>query len=240
MPDPLTGIAAAGALGSAYMQKEGARKAGRAQMAAADRAADIQREQYGVSKGYYEPYYQTGTAANNALAQRLGIGGDTSSAGYGELLKPFSMADYQQDPGYQFLLQEGLKQLQGRAAARGGALSGATLKGVQGYTQGLASREYGNAYQRYVEQQQNRYNMLRGQQGMGFQAGGSLADLSNQYAANMANIAMGKGNIEAQKTASEYGAYGNMLNVGTDLAMRKFGGNAPGSVVNPNTIKDNI
>ena len=226
MPNPLVAVAG-GLLGKSYLEKEGARKAGRAAMSAADRAADIQREQYDISKGYYQPYYETGTAANKLLAQRLGIGGDAGAAGYGELLKPFSMADYQQDPGYQFRLQEGLKQLQGKAAARGGALSGATLKGVQGYAQGLASQEYGNAYDRYIQQQQNRYNMLAAQQGMGLRTGGSLADLSSQYGANAANIALGKGNIEAQKTAAEYGAYGNMLNVGTDLAMQKFGGAKP-------------
>lgn len=223
MPAPVVAYAAAGALGSAYMKKEGARKAARAQMSDADRASDIQKEQYGVSKGYYEPYYQTGTAANNALAQRLGIGGDASSAGYGELLRPFSMADYQQDPGYQFRLQEGLKQLQGMAGARGGLLSGATIRGGQKYAQNAASEEYGNAYQRYIDQQQNRYNRLRGQQQTGFQAGGSLADLSNQYAVNMANIALGKGNVEAQKTASEYGAYGNMINTAADYAGKKWG-----------------
>ena len=221
MPNPIVAVAG-GLLGKSYMEKEGARKAGRAQMRAADRAADIQREQYDVSKGYYQPYYQTGTAANNLLAQQLGIGGDANAPGYGSLMKNFSMADYQQDPGYQFRLQEGLKQLQGRAAARGGALSGATLKGVQGYSQGLASQEYGNAYQRYMEQQQNRYNMLAAQQGMGLKTGGSLADLSSQYGANAANIALGKGNIEAQKTAAEYGAYGNMLNVAGDFAAKKF------------------
>ena len=83
-------------------------------------------------------------------------------------------------------------------------------------------------------------NMLAAQQGMGLRTGGSLADLSSQYGANMANIALGKGNIEAAKTAAEYGAYGNMLNVGTDLALRKFGGGAPGSVVKESSIKDNI
>ena len=223
MPNPLVAVAG-GVLGKAYMDKEGARKAGRAAMQAADRAADFQREQYDISKGYYQPYYETGTAANKLLAQRLGIGGDAEAAGYGELLKPFSMADYQQDPGYQFRLQEGLKQLQGKAAARGGALSGATLKGVQGYAQNAASQEYGNAYQRYMEQQQQRYNMLSAQQGIGIRTGGSLADLSSQYGSNMANIALGKGNIEAQKTAAEYGAYGNMLNVAGDVAARKFGG----------------
>ena len=223
MPNPLVAVVG-GVLGKAYMDKEGARKAGRAAMQAADRAADFQREQYDISKGYYQPYYETGTAANKLLAQRLGIGGDAKAAGYGELLKPFSMADYQQDPGYQFRLQEGLKQLQGRAAARGGALSGATLKGVQGYAQNAASQEYGNAYQRYMEQQQQRYNMLSAQQGIGIKTGGSLADLSSQYGANMANIALGKGNIEAQKTAAEYGAYGNMLNIAGDVAARISGG----------------
>ena len=225
MPAPVVAaIAAGGALGKAYLQKEGARKAGRAQMQAADVARGDIEKAYDISKGYYQPYYDTGTAASNRLAELMGIGGQAGAQGYGSLMRDFSMQDYQQDPGYQFRLQEGLKQLQRGAAARGGMLSGATLAGTQKYAQGLASQEYGNAYQRFMEQQQNRYNMLSGQQGLGARMAGSLADLSSQYGSNLANIALGKGNIEAQKTAAEYGAYGAGLNALTDFGMQKFGG----------------
>ena len=229
----VAGAVAVGSIGSAYLQKEGARKAARAQMSAADVAREETQKAYDISKGYYQPYYDTGTAASNRLAELMGIGGQAGAPGYGSLMRDFSMADYQQDPGYQFRLQEGLKQLQRNAAARGGMLSGATLAGTQKYAQGLASQEYGNAYQRFMEQQQNRYNMLSGQQRLGATTAGSLADLSSSYGANLANIALGKGQVEAQKTAGEYSGYGNMLQgatnfIGSAGAQGAFGGGTGG------------
>lgn len=200
-----------GSIGQGIIGSSAEGKAERQRLAGIEEAKGYQTRGAEESKGYYSPYYQTGTAANQLLAQRLGIGGDTSAPGYGEFMRNFSMADYQQDPGYQFRLQEGLKQLQGAAAARGGLLSGATIRGGQKYAQNLASQEYGNAYQRYMEQQQNRYNMLRGQQQTGYQAGSAMADIANQYAANMGNLGIGAGNVRAQSTLGKANAWSQAL-----------------------------
>lgn len=54
----------------------------------------------------------------------------------------------QQDPGYQFRLQEGQRALDMSAAARGTLRGGAQLKALQGYGQQLGSQEYQNAYNR--------------------------------------------------------------------------------------------
>lgn len=213
-----------GKIGGALLGGASARAQARAKAKALAAAKGEVTSAYQTSKGYYDPYYQTGTAASNRLAELMGIGGQAGAPGYGSLMRDFSMADYQQDPGYQFRLQEGLKQLQGRAAARGGALSGATLKGVQNYAQGAASEEYGNAYKRFMEQQQNRYNMLSGQQGLGFRAGGALSDLSTGYGANMANMALGKGAIDAAKIGARYSMYGDILGAGTNALGSYLGG----------------
>lgn len=53
-------------------------------------------------------------------------------------------AEFTKSPGYNFVLNEGLKGVQRSAAARGRLYSGATLKGLLGYGQGLASNEWGN------------------------------------------------------------------------------------------------
>ena len=216
--------AAVGNIGGALLGGASARKQAEAKRKAMEAARGELTKAYGISKNYYDPYYQTGTAASNRLAELMGISGQASAPGYGSLMRDFSMADYQQDPGYQFRLQEGLKQLGRQSAARGGALSGATLKGTQGYAQNLASQEYGDAYRRFMEQQQNRYNMLAGQQGVGYRAGGALADLSTGYGANMANIAMGQGAIDAAQTAAKYKMYGDILGSATN-----FGGSVAGA-----------
>ncbi|CAB4164267.1 hypothetical protein UFOVP830_17 [uncultured Caudovirales phage] len=203
--------AAGGQIIGGLMGASSARKQARAKAAALEAAKGQITGAYNTSKGYYDPYYQTGTAASNRLAELMGVGGNAGAEGYGSLMRNFSMADYQQDPGYQFRLQEGLKQLQGQAAARGGLLSGATQRGTQKYAQNVASQEYGNAYDRYMQQQQNRYNMLAGQQGVGMRAGGALADLSTGYGANMANLATGQGAVEAAKIAGQNAGYTQAL-----------------------------
>jgi hypothetical protein len=214
-----------GILGS---QAEG--KAERQRLAGIEEAKGYQTRGAEESKGYYNPYYQTGTAASNRLAELMGVGGNVSAPGYGSMMRDFSMADYQQDPGYQFRLQEGLKQLQGMASARGGLLSGATIRGGQKYAQNAASQEYGNAYDRYVQQQQNRYNMLRGQQQTGYQAGGAMADIANQYAANMGNLGIGAGNVRAASTLGKANAWSGAvsgidkeLQAGEDKLMKFIG-----------------
>lgn len=57
--------------------------------------------------------------------------------------------NFEADPGYAFRMSEGLKGLERSAAARGGLLSGGAGKALQRYGQGLASQEYGNAFDRF-------------------------------------------------------------------------------------------
>ena len=71
-------------------------------------------------------------------------------------LSPTELANqqfnFQSDPGYGFRLSEGLKAIEQGAAARGGLLSGNTLKASQRFGQDLASQEYGNAFQRFQQE----------------------------------------------------------------------------------------
>jgi hypothetical protein len=200
-----------GNLGQGILGSRAEKNAARQRVQGINEAKDYVTQGYNEGKGYFNPYYQTGTAANNRLAELMGIGGNSGAEGYGSLMKNFGMADYQADPGYQFRLQEGLKQLDSAAKARGGLLSGATLKGTQRYAQDKASEEYGNAYTRYMEQNKNRYNMLAGQQGVGYQAGNALANLGSTYGASMGNLAMGIGNARAAGTIGSANAWSQAL-----------------------------
>jgi hypothetical protein len=58
-----------------------------------------------------------------------------------------------EDPGYAFRVQEGQKALERSASAQGQLVSGGQLKAAQQYGQGLASQEYGNAWQRAFAKQ---------------------------------------------------------------------------------------
>ena len=91
--------ATVGSIGGSLLGGASARKQAEAKRRALEEAKGQVTQAYQTSKGYYDPYYQTGTAASNRLAELMGIGGNTAAAGYGSMLKDFSMADYQQDPG---------------------------------------------------------------------------------------------------------------------------------------------
>jgi len=136
----------------------------------------------------------------------------------GSLMRDFSMADYQQDPGYGFRLSEGLKAIQNSAAARGGLLSGAALKGISRYGQDMASQEYQNAYNRYQANQANQYNRLANIAGLGQTANNALQTAGQNYATGAGNIALqNAGNVgtaqllAGQSRASAYGGIGNAL-----------------------------
>lgn len=81
-----------------------------------------------------------------------------------EAPKPFQAPTMEQamaDPGYQFSLQQGTKQLEGSAAARGVARTGGTLKSLIDYGQQSAAQQYGNVYDRAAKQYNQDYQIGR-------------------------------------------------------------------------------
>lgn len=139
------------------------------------------------------------SAAIQAMMQGQGAqpAGDPNDPAFGSLMRRFSMQDFEEDPGYQFRMTEGMKGVEGGAAARGGLLSGAALKAIQKYGQGLASQEYGNAYQRYTGDQTNQYNRLAGMVNTGQGATNQVQNAAAQYGQNTASNNAALGNAQA-------------------------------------------
>lgn len=106
-----------------------------------------------------------------------------------------TMDQIQQDPGYQWRLDQGLKALQGSAAARGSLQSSGTMKDILDYSQGAASQEYQNAYNRFAQNQQFNANQIQDAWGRlnGDRSAGQTADMNafNQYA-NQRNFDQGQ------------------------------------------------
>ena len=183
-----------------------AAKAGKTAANSANQATQLQREMWQQGRTDQAPWLAAGT---NALAQMQ----DPANAA--KQWKNFSMADYQQDPGYQFRLSEGLKVLDRTASSRGGLLSGSVLRGAQRYGQDLASQEYNNAYNRYNTDQNN--SLARSD--MGYNRNAALAGVGQTTANNMANQganaanAMGNNiNAAGQATAAGQMGVGNSIN----------------------------
>lgn len=180
-------------VGSALIGSQGAKSAASTQADAATRAGDVQKQQFEQQMALQEPYRQAGLTGQNRLMDLLGLGADKTAADYGKYARDFSMADYQADPGYAFRLSEGMKQLAGGARARGGAVSGRTMMGAQDYAQGLASQEYGNAFNRYQTNRANQLQPLGSLMSSGQAAASNQAGAAGQYGVNAGNAYMTAG-----------------------------------------------
>lgn len=127
----------------------------------------------------------------------------------GSLLQPFGEKftaptdiTEQNDPGFKARLALGQQALERSAAARGGVLSGGTLKDLTQFAQDYASNEYGNVYGRafneyatrynqYQQSQADRFNRLASLAGVGQTTAGQLAQIGGNTATNVGNILMG-------------------------------------------------
>ena len=237
------GAMALGSIAGGFISAGGARDAARTQADAANNAAALQKEQFDQQMALQEPYRQAGLTGQNRLMEMLGLGGDTGAAGYGRYAKDFGMQDFQQDPGYAFRLSEGLKQLGSQARAQGGAGGGRTMMGIQNYAQGLASQEYGNAFNRYQTNRANQLQPLGSLMSSGQAAASNQAGQAGQYGANAGNLMMqaGQANAAGQMGAansignalsSSASAYGNYLQSSQNQA--NFNRMFPSSVSNFN------
>lgn len=128
----------------------------------------------------------------------------------GDLTRDFTLADFQKDPGYQFRMDEGQKGLERSAAARGGLLSGATLKATDRYSQDYASGEYSNAYNRFNNDRTTRFNRLSAIAGTGQTAATTTGSLGANAAGTIADTTLQAGNSRA----AGYIAQGNAVNNG--------------------------
>lgn len=175
----LCGVAAA-IVGSAVVgglvSSNSSSKASKAQERASNDATARQDAQYqqtrtdqlaqlAQTRADQAPYREAGVNALNQLTQGSQPGG--------QFTKTYERTPFEQDPGYQFRLEQGEQGINRAAAARGGQYSGATLKALSRFNSNLASQEYGN-----YDTRQNR----------AFEQFGSNRDFQRNNLATQANI----------------------------------------------------
>lgn len=85
------------------------------------------------------------------------------------------------DPSYQWRLEQGQKALERSAAARGGLQGGGTLKALTRYAQGAASTEYQAAFDRFQADKQTRLSTLGALAGFGQNANSQLVTAGTNY-----------------------------------------------------------
>ncbi len=197
MPDPVSAIVGSSVVG-AGAGLLGSSRAASAQRSAANRAADTQLAMLERQIELQEPFRQGGLTAQNRLMTLLGLeGGEAGAPDYGRYARDFGMADFTADPGYGFRMSEGMKALERSAAARGGLLSGATLKGVQRFGQDLASTEYQNAFNRYYTARNAQLNPLQSLMGAGQTSTNVLTSATGEAGRGIAAAQQGAGAARA-------------------------------------------
>lgn len=135
------------------------------------------------------PYVTAGTGALGMYQNLLGLG-QQGTAG---------MNAYQQSPGYQFRLQQGVNALDNSASASGSLLSGAQQKALLEYGQNFGSNEY-----------QNYLGNVSGLTNLGY-------DASNQTASLLANAGGNIGSIRSGLGATLANTYNNKAGTKADL-----------------------
>lgn len=150
--------------------------------------------------------------ATNGGYQAPFIGGDPNDPAYGSFTKPFDVEAFYnyQDPGYAFELQQGTQALQNSAAADSGALSGAALKDLLGYSQQFARTGYNDAFNRYQTQQNNIYGRLSDIAHLGQNAAAGVGAQGTQLAGNAGQMISNAGSA----AGAGYVGAGNALGQG--------------------------
>ena len=235
-------------VGSAVIGAYSSNKAGKAQAQAAGQASDaqlqaqresndLQKEMYDQNRKDMEPWRTAGMGALSQLSTGIQPGG--------EFNRNFQLSDFQADPGYAFRQAEGQKAIDNSAAARGSALSGATLKALTKYGQDSASAEYQNSYNRWNNDVSNRFNRISGVAGTGQQATSQIGQYGQSTASNIAQGSMNTANNVAGNTmqagsarASGYVGMANAVGgaANTYLTLSVLGGNGLGRTAGAGTV----
>jgi hypothetical protein len=182
------------------------------QLTAQDRALAFQQQALDTQRSDLAPFRAAGLQATEQLSRGTQPGGElTGDVPYTPpavpAYRPFTLADFQQDPSYKFRVAEGLKAIDRSASARGTLLSGRTLKEAQRYGQDAASQEYQAAYGRHTTDYQNQlagYDRNASQATERFNVGN--VNLSNKFN-RLASVA-GTGQTSAQQLAQATGQAG--------------------------------
>jgi hypothetical protein len=194
--------------GSTLVGAYGANKAAKAQLQGAREGAAAEERMFNRQVELQQPMIDV---RNNMLPELVEASRYT----------PFGIEQFQQDPGYGFRLKEGLRALENSAAARGGLLSGNTMRGITRFGQGLASEEFGNAFNRYQAERQARLGPLQSLVGLGQTSANTIGSAAGQLGTNLSNLAVGGGNARA----SGYAGMANALASGIGQGVNYYQGN---------------
>ncbi len=174
----------------------GSNMAASTQAGAQQQAANTQAGMFNKIVGQEQPFLQAGQGATSTLQQLTGVsaptgpGGTAGSTGLpgGYLTQTFNptQAQLENYPGYQWQIQQGAQAVRNADTPGIGALSGAALKDLMNYNQGLASSYYNTYFNQFQTQQNNIFNRLNSIAQTGQAAAGNEAVSGTQLGTGIA------------------------------------------------------
>lgn len=211
------GVAAAaiGAYG-AYQQAAAAKDAARASQRGTDASIAEQRAAREEYQTNIAPYLAQGSGALSTLA-RLNAG---------------DMTAFQQDPGYQFSLDQALEAVRNRGAAAGNYGGGGTTSDLLRTATGLAQQGYGDFYSRLFNSATLGQNAAAGAGTAGMSTASNIGNLLTANAGAQGDAAINRANAYSNFG----GQLGSLLGTYSGGGGFNFGG-SPGAVsVQPITM----
>lgn len=173
-----------GDIAGAIIGSKASKKASKVQEKLGREAIAEERRQYDLTRQDMMPWTQAGGAA-------IGAGAAMLQPGY----------DHTTSPGYQFRFDEGMRGVEGSAAAKGLLMSGGALKDIVRFGQGTAAADFNDQFNRQMSIA-----------GGGQQAVTSLGQLGGQMAGNISNTLQGIGNARASGYMGQANAWINGIN----------------------------
>ena len=161
---------------------------------------------FGRQMGFLNPYLAAGQQGLTQLQAFMAPGGAATTPFNAKMMSA-------NDPGYQFRMKQAADALAKTAAARGGSLGGGFATSLARQQQDLASNEYQNAWTRYMQGNQQQFNMLSGLAGIGERATGQAVNAAGNLGTGLSGNIMSGAGTEANLE----------MNAGTQLGQAALG-----------------
>jgi hypothetical protein len=214
MPDPISAVAGASVVSGA-MGASAAKKAAQTQADATRYASDLQYQAAQQAREDLGPYRELGYSTLKDIEGMKPY--LTQQFASQEALAPYL------DPSMAFRMRYGTQATERLANVGQGALSGNTLRGLTEFGQGLASTEYGNAFNRAQTERANIYNTLANIAGMGQGAVNTGVGVGQTAAQSAGQLAVGGAQAQASGIVGAANAMsGGLQNAGNMLYLNQL------------------
>lgn len=212
MPDPISAVVVgAASLGSSLVGAGAAKKAGKAQAAADQMGIEEQRAAREEMRKLLQPYVDAGGPALKEQMNFLGLNGDDAQRAL--------VAEQEQSPLYQGMVQQGEDAILQQASATGG------LRG--GNVQGALAQFRPQMLNQFLEQQ---YGRLGGITQLGQNSAAGVGNAGIGVANSISGLFQDQGAARAGAALGQGAAFQNLLNLPAQFAGLSMGSGGTGKL----------